>query len=44
MNCNCCELDLEVLDDSPFCHYCYLRECEQNPGKCENAQLRGVMK
>ena len=40
MNCNCCGLSLEVLDGSPFCHYCYLRECVVNPGRCENARLR----
>jgi hypothetical protein len=38
--CNCCNLDLEVLDSSPYCHYCYLRECQDNPGKCANAQLK----
>ena len=38
--CSCCTLELEVIDGSPFCHYCYLRECVVNPGKCENAQLR----
>jgi hypothetical protein len=42
MNCNCCGLSLEVLDGSPFCHYCYLRECVVNPGRCENARLRGA--
>jgi hypothetical protein len=39
MKCNCCSLDLEILDEVPLCHYCYLRECQANLGKCGNAQL-----
>ena len=36
-NCNCCTLEVEVSDGSPYCHYCYLRECTLNLGKCANA-------
>jgi hypothetical protein len=36
--CKCCTLELEVIDGYPLCHFCYLRECNQNPGKCANAR------
>jgi hypothetical protein len=37
MKCNCCTLEVEVRDGSALCHYCYVRDCGLNPGKCANA-------
>ena len=37
MQCICCKLEVEVSDGVQLCHYCYLRECGENPGKCANA-------
>ena len=35
--CKCCKLEAEVKDSARLCHYCYLRDCGSNPGKCANA-------
>ena len=35
--CKCCKLEAEVKDKARLCHYCYLRDCGSNPGKCANA-------
>jgi hypothetical protein len=35
--CKCCKLEAEVKDSARLCHYCYLRDCGYNPGKCANA-------
>jgi len=35
--CKCCKLEAEVKDKARLCHYCYLRDCVSNPGKCANA-------
>ena len=37
MKCKCCNLETEVKDEAQLCHYCYLRDCGSNPGKCGNA-------
>jgi hypothetical protein len=37
MLCRCCKLEAEVKDSVKLCHYCYLRDCGSNPGKCANA-------
>jgi hypothetical protein len=28
---------VEVNDGADLCHYCYVRDCGLNPGKCANA-------
>lgn len=35
--CKCCKLEAEIKDSARLCHYCYLRDCGSNPGKCANA-------
>jgi len=37
MKCKCCPVEVEVKDEAQLCHYCYLRDCGSNPGKCANA-------
>ena len=37
MLCKCCKLETEIKDSAKLCHYCYLRDCGVNPGKCANA-------
>ena len=39
MECKCCSLELEVNDGAKLCHYCYVRDCGLNPGRCENASI-----
>lgn len=39
MKCKCCKLEVEVNDGAELCHYCYVRDCGVNPGKCANALI-----
>ena len=40
MKCKCCNFEVEVRDEVQLCHYCYLRDCLLNLGKCDNALIK----